>query len=137
MNKHLHLVCRAQNTAKLDVELFTETALVHGNAGFTAKSGDQAAVETVADPEGPAGRISSHRPAVSWGRGHGRPSERSDCARWAFPAKRLWTSERVQPLSKSSSASFWRKACAVGREKLAGAASCFDNQYPWDNGSRD
>ena len=42
-----------------------------------------------------------------------RPSARSDCVRWDFPAKRLWTSERVQPLPKSSS------ACAVGREKLA------------------
>ena len=49
------LVYRAQNTARLDVELFTEMALVHGIAGFTAKSGGQAAVETVADPEGPAG----------------------------------------------------------------------------------
>ena len=70
--------------------------------------------------------ISSHRPAVSWGRSHGRPSVRSDCARWAFPAKCLWTSERVQSLPKSSSAYFWRNACAVGREKLdgAGAASC-------------
>ena len=55
MNKHLLLVYRAQNTARLDVELFTETALVHGIAGFTATSGGQAAVETVADPEGPAG----------------------------------------------------------------------------------
>ena len=58
MNKHLHDSCiqsMAQNTARLDVELFTETALVHGIAGFTAKSGGQAAVETVADPEGPVG----------------------------------------------------------------------------------
>ena len=99
---------------------------MHGIAGFTAKSGGQAAVENVADPEGPAGRISSHRPAVSWGRGDGHQSARSDCAHWAFPAKRLWTFVRVQSLLKSSSASFWRKACAVGREKLAGAALCFD-----------
>ena len=55
VNKHLLLVYRAQNTARLDVELLTETALVHGIAGFTAKSGGQAAVETVADPEGPVG----------------------------------------------------------------------------------
>ena len=46
---------REQNTARLDVELFTKTALVYRVAGFTAKSGGQAAVETVADPDGPAG----------------------------------------------------------------------------------
>ena len=39
-----------------------ETELVHGVAGFTAKSGRQAAVETVVDPEGPAGADQ----AVSW-----------------------------------------------------------------------
>ena len=125
MNKHLHLVYRAQNTARLDVELFTETALVHGIAGFTAKSGARQQLKLWRTQKDQRERISSHWPAA-WLLGKGsRPiSARSDCAHWAFPAKRLWTSERVQPLPKSSSASFWRNACAVGREKLAGAASC-------------
>ena len=85
-------------------ELFTETALVHGVAGFTTKSGRQAAVETVADPE--RERIRQSWEAVT--------AAQAREALWAILAKRSWTSERVLPLLKSSRASFWRKACAVG-----------------------
>ena len=53
-------------------ELFTETVLVHGFAGFTTKSGSQAAVETVADPEGPGSGSGS-----LLGSGHGCTSMRS------------------------------------------------------------
>ena len=88
-------------------ELFTETALVHGVAGFTTKSGRQAAVETVADPEGPAGADQ----AVSC---EAVTAAQAREALWAIRAKRSWTSERVLPLLKSSRASFWRKECAEG-----------------------
>ena len=84
-----------------------ETALVHGVAGFTAKSGCQAAVETVADPEGLVGADQ----AVSW---EADTAAQVHKALWAILTKHSWTSERVLPLRKSSRASFWRKACAVG-----------------------
>ena len=76
-----------------------ETELVHGVAGFTAKSGRQAAVETVVDPEGPAGADQ----AVSW---ESVTAAQARKALWAILAKRSRKSERVLPLLKSSRASF-------------------------------
>ena len=88
-------------------ELLTEMALVHGVAGFTTKSGCQAAVETVVDTEGPAGVGQ----AVSW---EGVTIIQVHEELWAILAKCSWSSERVLQLLKSSRASFWRTACSVG-----------------------
>ena len=97
---HCHIRQDVQRPCAAMEELFTpETALVHGVAGFTAKSGCQAAVETVADPEGPAGADQ----VVSW---EAVTAAQACEVLWAILAKRLWTSERVLPLLKSSRASF-------------------------------
>ena len=61
MNKHLHVLAYPRFTEpRLDGPSWRSSSrkrlrCMHGVAGFTAKLGRQATVETVVDPEGPAG----------------------------------------------------------------------------------